>query len=355
MTKINQNSYFVEIIPTGYYFFGGERTFQTVEKDKYGDSITNYFAESNNLPQQTAVLGMLRYSLLALYDKLKDIQTEKDNTVGDCNFDFTYDKSYGLIDSISPVVLFNKGTNSILTPAGFDCQKYPDQKDKETLNDFVLKYMPASIPAYVRGLTSTAPILDGFEYKEDLNQLWVDKSGKKHLEKDIFKSSTKVGVDKAKTEEAYYKQTLKGLKKGFSFGVWVKFTDEIDVSKLHSICVPFGADQGLFKLEFRTDVENVLVKQESDHAKGEKIVFISDAWIDEKVFENIEFGITRFTDFRFINNNKTSYYTLHDQSKSNRFLLLQRGSVLYPKASFDHQSLINSSFYRIGYNYFKII
>jgi CRISPR-associated protein Cmr3 len=355
MTKTNQTSYFVEIIPTGYYFFGGERTFQTVEKDKYGDLITNYFAESNNLPQQTAVLGMLRYTLLALYDKLMDIQSEKDITVGDCNFDFKYDEPYGLIDSISPVVLFIKSTKSILTPAGFDCQKYPDQKDKDILNDVAFKYMPAPMPAYVKGLIKTAPIIDGFEYKEDINQLWVDNTGNKYLEKDIFKSITKVGVDKVKPDDAFYKQTLTGLKKGFSFGVWVKFTNDLDASKLHNIGVSFGADQGFFKLTFRTDVENVLVKPEADQPKGGKIVFISDAWIDEKVFENIEFGITRFTDFRFINNNKKSYYTLHDKSKSNRYLLLERGSVLYPKPSFNHRSLFNSSFYRIGYNYFKII
>lgn len=81
MTKNNTKSYFIEIMPAGYYFFGGERTFLTVEKDKYGQEITNYFATSNLLPQQTTLLGMLRHLLLILYGKLDGTQEEKKDLI----------------------------------------------------------------------------------------------------------------------------------------------------------------------------------------------------------------------------------------------------------------------------------
>jgi len=60
MTTNTKQTYFVEIQPIGFYFFGGERTFNTAKTDKRKKPVSNYYAISNTYPQQTAILGLLR-------------------------------------------------------------------------------------------------------------------------------------------------------------------------------------------------------------------------------------------------------------------------------------------------------
>jgi CRISPR type III-B/RAMP module-associated protein Cmr3 len=355
MTKNNIKPYFIEIIPTGYYFFGSERTFLTVEKDKYGDTITNYFAASNLLPQQTAILGMLRHAMLALYGELNGMQSDKDKLIGHENFSTDQDEPYGLIDSVSPVIIFDHNKKSILTPKGFDHQIYPAKENKGRIKDVSFSYELLPALTYLNGNKSKVASLDGFDYKSPIDLLWVDNTGKNFTEEDIFKSITKVGVDKEKTDEAFYKQTYKGLKKSYAFGVWVNFADIINISKLHDILIPFGADQSIFKLIFRTDIENIFTHQTEVEPFKNKVIMLSDAWIPEHAFDNVDFGITEFIDFRYIKSQKRDYYQLNEHSKSHKYVLLKRGSVLYPGSSFDFSVLNNPSFSRIGYNYFKTI
>ena len=347
MTKNNKTTqYFVEIIPTGYYFFGNERTFMTTVQDKYSETITNYFAESNILPQQTAVLGMLRYTLLALYDKLNATQAEKALLIGKEGFSENKDHAFGLIEAISPIFIFEQVSKMLLMPIGFDHQKY------EKVDTHFVYNHAENVPTYLYGNAENVPDLEKYNYKEELNLLWKDTSNKVYTEEELFKSITKVGVNKVKTDEAFYKQTFKGLKeKGYAFGVWVDFDESIDETKLKEILVPFGADQGLFKLRFRTDIPYMLDEQRA--ASPTQILLLSDAWIAEKTFEDIDFGITQYTDFRFIEEKTRDYYNLQSAGKSTKFVLLKRGSVLYPKPDFNIKDLQHDAFCRIGYNYFQ--
>ena len=345
MTKTD-NTFFVEIIPTGYYFFGNERTFTTTQKDKYGAVVSNYFAESNLYPQQTALLGMLRHSLLILYNRLEASDVDKSEIIGDENFNVLKDSPYGIINNLSPLVVFKKSENKFLLPAGLDHQIYKEGK-------VMLDYTDVQVSGFNGSFTSTLPVLKHFRYKENLNNYLTDGTTI-YTEKEIFKSVTKTGVDKDRIDEAFYKQTFKGLCKGYSFGLWVNFTDALDVSMLKDIIIPFGADQGLFKLKFHTDKENVLV-DDTKATSFKKIVLLSDAWVEEDIFKKIAFGITAFTPFRFIDTPKNNFYKLGTGSKSKKYSLLQRGSVLYPKEGFDITNLNKPAMQRIGYNYFKLI
>lgn len=343
-------------MPAGYYFFGGERTFLTVEKDKYGQEITNYFATSNLLPQQTTLLGMLRHLLLILYGKLDGTQEEKKDLIGSVNFGIEKDSPYGLIDSFSPVILFNPETKRRITPFGFDEQLYADPISELPPKQVKIQYKQEPFPAYLNGLKDSSPALEGFNYKQPISLLWEDENKEIYSEKDLFKKLTKVGVDKKKSDDSFYKQTFVGLKKGFSFGVWVEFNENLDEGKIGKVLMPFGADQGLFKIAFRTDVPNIFDYPESSGSSlMKKIVFLSDAWVDETVLSKVEFGITEFSDFRFIKSKSENFYQLNQGSKSAKYYLMSRGSVLYPGSSFDLTLLNNPAFRRIGYNYFRTI
>ncbi len=118
----NKNQLFLELQPCGTFFFGNERTFNTAEKDKYDEDVTNYFAESNKYPQQTAILGLLRHTLLSLYDQLEAKVAVKQGIIGEINFDGEHSKQYGYIDSISPLVVSNrkdKNSFEFLIPAPY--------------------------------------------------------------------------------------------------------------------------------------------------------------------------------------------------------------------------------------------
>ena len=133
-------TYFVEIKPTGYYFFGNERTFNTTKKDKYQDAVTNYFAQSNQIPQQTTVLGMLRYAFLAINDELNASQSAKEKTIGNVGFNGEHTENYGFIQSISPLVIAtqNKDDNSFdfLLPAPFTQQEETIEYHTSEYNSF---------------------------------------------------------------------------------------------------------------------------------------------------------------------------------------------------------------------------
>ncbi len=348
MTQNNNKKYLVEIIPTGYYFFGSERTFKTNQQDKYGEAVTNYFAESNSLPQQTAVLGLLRHTLLALYNRLDVANELKNEIIGQEHFSLHKDSNYGLIEAISPLVILKNSADNYLMPAGFNQQQYNNVSVD-------LVYQAAEEVVYSNQLKITSPTLSNFEYKEYVETIWKDKNNKKYSNDDIFKTITKVGVDKNKPDEAFYKQTFYGLKENFSFGVWVSFSNSLDGTKLKDILMPFGADQGLFKLKFKTDIPNPFEISEAikEDYSCKEIILLSDTWVEEDLFQHIDFGITQFSDFRYIETNTSKYYSPAKSQK--KYSLLKQGSILYPSKLFDFNKLNKPAFKRIGYNHFTTL
>lgn len=333
---------FTEIEPAGYYFFGGERTFNTAEKDKYDEPVTNYFAISNLYPQQTALLGLLRHTMLCLYGMTKGTKEQKGVVAGVQAFSPGYDEPYGLIDSLSPVIIYKQATSEVLYPAGLNHQPYIDRE---------LNYYKKDIPSYNGKMCSYTPVLEGFNNKKQLEQLWTD-GRRMYKPEDIFKQPLeKVGVKISGKEDAYYRQRFQGLKKGFSFGCWVNFSDSIDLTRLQQVLMPFGADQGLVKISFHKDIPDVFTQLCEAKESFNTITALSDAWISKEALDAAAFGISRYTDFRYIATPEKDYYRFSSLYKSSHFLLLKRGSVLYTSSVIPE--LENASFKRIGYNYFK--
>ncbi|KAA6331329.1 hypothetical protein EZS27_020050 [termite gut metagenome] len=55
---LNMNTYKIIIKPIDTFYFGSEKTFNPADGSK-----ANYLVKSQMMPQQTTVLGMLRYAL----------------------------------------------------------------------------------------------------------------------------------------------------------------------------------------------------------------------------------------------------------------------------------------------------
>jgi CRISPR-associated protein Cmr3 len=342
-TNKSTYTYFVEIKPTGYFFFGNEQSFNTKEIDKYEKEVNNYFAKSNLYPQQTAILGLIRHSLLAFYNSLDNGVDQKSKIIGIKNFDGIHDNTFGYINSISPLVICKEVNKKIqiLTPAPFT------QQEKNTIT---AKFNNTA--SYINKSSDNTIELEKFDYKDfatDVN--WQDEDGE--IVKDIYeKALTKVGIDKKKKEEAFFKQELHKLKKDFSFGVWVTFNEEI--KETPNFLIPFGGDQSIFKILFHSEIENIfnVIQTDTKH-----ILLLSDAYIDEAIFEDIDFAINTYTNFRYIHSKDKNFYMLSGNDKSDKSILMQRGSVLYCKDASKVAAKLrsNKAFRNIGYNYFKFI
>ena len=62
--------YFVQLEPTGKFFFGGDMRFGINGKE---EEFSSYIIESSKMPQQTSILGMLRFLLLSNDENLFDV------------------------------------------------------------------------------------------------------------------------------------------------------------------------------------------------------------------------------------------------------------------------------------------
>ncbi|MFD2520358.1 type III-B CRISPR module-associated Cmr3 family protein [Emticicia soli] len=334
--------YLVTLKPRSKFFFGGDRTFTAQERQ-------NYYAHSTHFPQQTALLGMLRYAILNERGFLEE-EEEKEKLVGATGFDLEA-VSHGIIKTISPVFLLEK--QAVWLSAGLDRQ-----------GDIVLKLSE-----------SKTLRLDGYDAKKGLSQYFISSdNSSESLKKldDFFKDNPQVGNAKDRKgqtqPDAFFKHNYKSFKRQekinyeslFAFGFELETTEEIEFSKIKTVFL--GAESS-FTIEltpsngiFETiESTNQLLK--AKEASNHKIVLLSDCFIpDLGVLKSYSSFI--LTDkpvpFKFNINKQSDYYT--SINRSNQYHLLSRGTVIYPKDITEVTELIEASiaFRTIGYNHYQI-
>lgn len=385
MTKLKY-LYLVKMTPLNTYFFGGEKTFTTPNGE------TNYFAQSNQWPQQTTVLGMLRYLIG------RNVSPEFDPAkIGKHSFiaDSSVNK-FGIIEKLSPVFIVDAKGNYFLE-AGIDHQLNKKTRIPER---FILKpnpdkAEPTNFGVYGSGYcgATNAPDLT-FDYKENMVSVLrnINDPGSNLIDPgELFHEQTQVGNKKnyegGADDEAFFKQVFFRLEKKYAFAVILETNEELPFkfeidpidNKPFSIEIEtMGADQSLFRIEAKIlDEEKPTVFEDIETCNNSvtgdaRIVLLSDAYV-ESVVEKCEFSICGTTDFRNIvthatkndKGEKTENYhqiSLKEKNPSNnayknniKFNLLRRGSVLFTD---DAQNLLpqlsNPIFKAIGYNYYQI-
>lgn len=154
------NYYTITLTPESRFFFGSEITFGQSGEQKRRRS---YLVKSEVLPQQTSLLGMLRYellrenSLLAPYDTNDNRQQAAEALVGTTGFVVDDKPDYGVIDALSPLLLTDGKQRWV--PEPLDDGAY-ENKDKKTTNAFCwqktksgnwkLKHYNPKAPRYAR-------------------------------------------------------------------------------------------------------------------------------------------------------------------------------------------------------------
>ena len=114
-------TYLITLTPMGKFFFGGDMTFTVNGKDT---DFTSYIIRSNKFPQQTSLLGMLRFLVLrndeVVFNNSSQCITNRKEAItliGAKSFEMSGNEgNFGVIKSISPCFSQAKAETLILEP-----------------------------------------------------------------------------------------------------------------------------------------------------------------------------------------------------------------------------------------------
>ena len=362
----DKTTYLITARPIDRYFFGSERSFVPAD-----GSRDNYLVRSNTIPQQTTLMGLVRYAVLK---NLITNDTLKDKSdivkIGNNSFDGNEATSFGVIENISPLFLMKNGKN--IEPAGLNCQRYVkhEQSGGSTIsfsNEQKGKTQMANVVDYV-------PRLKEFEHKQKNELHWQDAHGTLIKPDEIFGYTSQPGNQKSYTgqakNDAFFKQTFCYLKNGYCFAFYLTTNEVIDEGSFRSF---MGGDGSEFKFTIQHK-ENHFKNEAPDGVDDNDlhmVTLISDSFIPNSALQKTLFSINELKDFRYLQT-KTSFNNYADidtkangalsgarVTKSRKTLLAAMGSVFYVTGNnlsyFIEEINKQKAYQKIGYNYFKHI
>ncbi|GEM_PF-3957832 len=330
----------ISLRPVEHYFFGGERTF-----NRAGDDKSSFYAVSNLYPQQTTLLGLLRYllleqnNLLPLSDQPEYIVEQ---TIGKASFrtHAREAQQFGHIKALAPLLLRKGGAYyRIGHELANDAYSNPDHGDQVLTAD---------------GLRDGAPKLNNYKAKEGLplKAISLEMTDTAVDFNCIFREQEHIGILKQSTEEGFFKQKVYSLHQGWHFSLFARLEGDF---KLHDGLVRFGADQKLFYVTVRK--VSAADQPHWGHVAGESgsLTLLSDAKVGPDIYKHCRFAISSMTDFRTVRMGFKGSRFAKDGIKTN---LLRRGSVLFAKAG-QLQELTktlnaNLNYRQIGFNQYFI-
>lgn len=384
----NNYNYRITLTPVDKFFFGGDMTFQVGndEEDKFNTQYSSYIIQSARIPQQTSLLGMLRFLILrnAGEEVFKDnriVDSEKANKlIGDKSFTVNESHStniFGKIKDISHVRICRDDTELEFAPLfgqiNFsECSKgsynlgyvsvpnlsneqYNAKDGLETLlmassgfNDYFKKYQ--IIKKARMGEKKDQPNLQTSPYQLD----------------DLFVEDRRIGISRnirtGKTEDgALFKQISyrfndKEAKHCFVFDAEVT---DVALKSYNGHLVTVGGDNS----QFIIGISDFVSKPDAA-TSALAVSLLSPAFLTrEDVKGNTKFAITRLMPFRFLTDRKDnsekdnrSYHILNSKlERSPRYELYAPGSVFYFENEDQKQNFIKAieskkEFRQIGYN-----
>lgn len=376
---MNRKKYLIKLFPLDTFFFGGEHTFGEGQK-------ANYFAKSNLYPQQSALLGMLRYQILKKTNLLGPgaDQAQVKACIGLESFKLYNggrlqcgrpDFSFGRIKALSPLFLLETKPEKeefyfpMPLDYGYKTPFPPTESVRLCLNGKKLDITATSVNKNpVAGQTpaagSSCPTsssgpdaaeLRAFDHKTYCNyDCWlgagVDRPVKKTGE--IWLPSTKIGITKRGDNESdkdnFYKQTVFKLQNDFCFAFYTIFEEEAGEQLLDQESFVFlGGQRSVFLMKAKEilwpatacDEPEICVTRELLGAyppvTGEKIVLAGDTYVENmpELMQLCRFAWSDSVVFRNIQTSvgeNRNYYA--KPTKSSKYVFLKRGSVLYLQA-----------------------
>ncbi len=326
--------------PMAPFFFGEEQASKSEE--------AFYYMKSRKLPQQTSLLGMLRYEVLkqeptfsvkkySEYSHDERIQMQK--LIGGHSFSMKKSESdYGYIKKLGTVNLMND-EGQVLVKAPLDNRSTTQYEAYSLSKDPVI--------------TSQGDIhyLENYDPKNVILNGWMNSSGKIECEDAIFRSVSRVGnrvvANRDENEDGFYKQEYLDLCDGYKFCIDV----DLDGILLQDSIVEMGKERSSFFMKvIPIDKQDKINKIENPS----KICCESDVYVTQEQWSKLcqasKFRIVEEIGFR---NRRTEIGSV--QREKVRYFFIQRGSVFYLRDSGTKNDLVamikgNTNLTTIGYN-----
>ena len=190
--------YKVTLEPLDWFFFGGESTFDNSVKQ-------SYIAHSNMFPQQTALLGMLRYQLLKqeglLSGKGRTPDMDKVNAlIGPESFTIDNNsQSFGHIKGLSPVFIEKEFTRVIKQGKNLESKREFQSYHPVPLTDGYKISFDRNVRVFIHGQEKHSLINDNdsFDEKQYRNfMVFHEKNGCNLNAWEIFETRMQIGITK---------------------------------------------------------------------------------------------------------------------------------------------------------------
>ncbi len=396
--------YLVKLKPIDKFFFGGDMTFaipaggddrkKEKEKENENERFSSYIITSGRFPQQTSLLGMLRFLLLRNSAFFKDGKIENKDKVKELigQRSFMVSKGtgdFGQIKALSACFLMNSQEHYYLAPLDVNIAKSDGTGKPAEAED---AGNSSKTTGYVNGKEITLPEFKGYSPKNENPEYVIGENGKFVELSDIFKDDRRIGIARnintGRTEDAsLFKQISYRLKDDWYFAFYVDVSKDCNIWKYSNQIVSVGGDSSQFVItinkldppESNESSESEPKTSGSNQEKKLKVVLLSPSFIPRKLIvhdgkpedDNTPyFFISKTVPFRFMETTiDTEDYTLRaGYQRSSRYELYASGSVFYFDSSDKAESFkkavegqdkkLNSfqrTFRQIGYNECKLI
>ena len=386
------SKYLIKLKPLGKYFFGGDMTFEVSDKSKeYNSKYSSYIIESNKFPQQTSLLGMLRYLLLTKSPEVFSLNenriTNKDDAakiIGQTSFsvisehklDTKEGSRFGKIVSIGPCFLLHEYRKEdglveeyfLSAPKDYQLIISFENSLKAYYNGNALK-VPSIYKVKKEQLNGEENIeIVKYTSKVEFDSIYIKGNGSVIKEDDIFLKDTRIGINKnyeGKTshdDKGYYKQISFRLKDGFSFAFVAEV--DFDLSKCQNEIVSIGADGSEFSLSaslLSDGFKTPHYPNGTTLVEGAcRVILLSDSLLDTEDIKKACFNISGSIPFRFLETDVKceNYNVLGGKVKRSekKYYLYEKGSVFYFKDKESADNFVKlvegkEEFHQIGYNY----
>ncbi len=369
--------YLFRLRPVDTFFFGGERSFGYDGERSKPNANANYFVESNRYPQQTALLGVLRYKLLEANNWLATRQQSVPDTakawIGAQSFwadtRAESDGAFGHIHGLSPLFWLNQQTGYLMAPKDLGME---------------LEWQTKGVSTYL-GQTRRPqlPHVKGYDPKQGLSRQLIDPQGQPLSFDEVYQPQTQEGIlkkdQRTEDEQGFYKQTYYRFKNtngaDWSFAFVAYLADEaagtLTGHLLTNGWATLGGEGRPFRLtmEPAPDVAALFTLPERPTAGGRaRLTLLSDACVTNDIYAHCDFAITETVDFRpietsirvqnYANLNQSGQRNASAPKRAEKYLLLGRGSVLYATADqfkgLRERLDAARHFQRIGYNAYHL-
>jgi len=357
--------YKVTLKPLDWFFFGGESTLDNGVKQ-------SYIAHSEVFPQQTTLLGVLRYQLLKqkgwLWGKEHDekpSRSDVDSLIGENSFSMEdVNQKFGRIKCLSPVFIEEDKNERVSNPF------YPVPLTKDyrlTFDSNVSVYLNGQMKKYLINDNNT------FDPKKYSNYIrYQGKDGRELVIDDIFVPRIQIGITKntdyGQEEDDdknrfFKREMLKFKTDEFCFAFYVELDEE-----LKNDYVFLGAERSCFKMNVEPQVDATGVCQiylDNHPSKSERgrIELLSPTYIEnlDALNDICDFHWSYQSQFRNLamvkdGRGKLNSGAISYNRKETSFHFLSAGSVLFFEESERGrvEDLLNDKHLQdIGYNYFN--